>query len=90
MVHAPEPLQLLGGGLCRYERNSDTFTRFGRNHDLPHSRVAGILEDREGNLWLSTTSSGLFKFDPERNTVRSYRSTDGLQSDFFWRNSKIN
>jgi signal transduction histidine kinase/DNA-binding response OmpR family regulator len=46
--------------------------------------VYGILEDRDGNLWLST-DNGLSKFDPAREEFRNYSVSDGLlNNQFYW------
>lgn len=44
--------------------------------------VFGIAEDAAGSLWLST-EAGLFRYDPERGSVRSWTRGDGLQDDHF-------
>lgn len=44
--------------------------------------IHGILEDNDGNLWLST-HKGLSKFDPINETFRNYDVNDGLQSNEF-------
>ncbi len=41
-----------------------------------------MLEDRRGNLWLST-NRGLCEFDPRRRGARNFSSRDGLQGDEF-------
>ncbi|NOT03165.1 MAG: hypothetical protein HOP27_01055 [Anaerolineales bacterium] len=44
--------------------------------------MLGILEDNDGNLWL-TTNNGLAKFDPRTETFTHYDTSDGLQSNEF-------
>ena len=41
-----------------------------------------MLEDRQGNLWLST-SRGLCRFDPQRKVFRNFTAHDGLQGNEF-------
>ncbi len=48
--------------------------------------VLGILEDDDGNLWLST-SKGISRFDPKAETFRTFDYNDGLQGNDFNQNS---
>ncbi|CAG5015895.1 hypothetical protein DYBT9275_05437 [Dyadobacter sp. CECT 9275] len=50
--------------------------------NLPNDVVYGILNDTEGNLWLSS-NKGLAKFSQQRGVVKTYDVTDGLQSNEF-------
>ena len=60
------------------------FNRFSVKDGLPSSIIYGILEDKLGNLWLST-DNGLSKFNPLKLTFRNYYESDGLQGNqFFW------
>lgn len=52
---------------------------------MPNNVITGILEDNQGNLWLSTVR-GLSRFAPynPRGTLfRNYDKSDGLQSNEF-------
>jgi signal transduction histidine kinase/ligand-binding sensor domain-containing protein len=71
-----------GGGLNRFDRQSETFKAYHEQDGLPNDVVYGILEDNQGNLWL-TTNQGLSCFDPQRETFRNYDVGDGLQSNEF-------
>ncbi len=72
----------LGGGLNKFEKDTDTFTRYGMKHGVP-SVVNAILEDAQGNLWLST-DHGIIRFNPKEGTVDThYIKSDGLQGDAF-------
>jgi signal transduction histidine kinase/streptogramin lyase len=71
-----------GGGLNRFDRGSETFTRYRERDGLPSDVIYGILEDGQGNLWLST-NVGLSKFDSRIETFRNYDVHDGLQSNEF-------
>ncbi|MHB1687658.1 MAG: ligand-binding sensor domain-containing protein [Ignavibacteriaceae bacterium] len=60
------------------------FIRYSTKDGLPSNIIYGILEDDNGNLWLST-DNGLSKFDPAKQIFRNYNESDGLQSNqFFW------
>lgn len=71
-----------GGGLNKFDPASGKFTYFTEKEGLPHNTVNGILEDKAGNLWLST-GKGLAKFNPQNQTFRNYDEQDGLQSNEF-------
>jgi DNA-binding CsgD family transcriptional regulator len=42
-----------------------------------------MLEDSQGNLWLST-NRGLCRFDPQQRAFRNFTARDGLQADEFF------
>jgi PAS domain S-box-containing protein len=48
----------------------------------PDDLIYGILEDGEGNLWIST-NKGITRFDLTKETFKNFDSRDGLQSDEF-------
>jgi ligand-binding sensor domain-containing protein len=73
-----------GGGLNLYNRENNTFKFFRMSDGLPNDVILGILEDGEGNLWLST-NEGLCKFNPDSMTFKNYNASDGLQSNQFGR-----
>ncbi len=67
------------GGLCKMVTAADgsvTFVRYTTRDGLIDDAVAAVLEDAEGILWIST-NNGLSRFDPVRNTWRSYSAADG-------------
>jgi len=64
-------------GLNRYDYETDSFERFGKDAGLPNNVIYGIVEDERGHLWLST-NNGIADFDPEQMTVRVYDRGDGL------------
>lgn len=71
-----------GGGLNKFDRESEKFKVYTEKDGLSNNVVKGIQEDAEGNLWIST-NKGLTKFDPEREVFKNYDVNDGLQSDEF-------
>ena len=44
----------VGGGLCRYNDSTDTFTSYTEKDGLINNDVNSIVEDNDGNLWLGT------------------------------------
>jgi signal transduction histidine kinase/ligand-binding sensor domain-containing protein len=71
-----------GGGLNRFEGSTGTFARYTDKDGLPSNRILGILEDAQGNLWLST-GNGLSRFNPDDESFRNYDTGDGLQDAEF-------
>jgi ligand-binding sensor domain-containing protein/signal transduction histidine kinase len=71
-----------GGGLNLYHPETDTFTYYLEKDGLPNGVVYGILEDGQGNLWLST-NFGISRFNPDARTFRNFDAGDGLQSNEF-------
>lgn len=54
-----------GGGLCRYDRKTDSFTPFLYNENdiqsISHPEVLCIFQDSEGILWVGTDGGGINK-----------------------------
>lgn len=71
-----------GGGLVKFDKNTCGFTSFTMDNGLPNNVVYGILEDDEGNLWMST-NWGISKFNKTTNLFLNFDVTDGLQSNEF-------
>jgi len=71
-----------GGGLNKFDRATETFTHYRKKQGLANDTVYGILEDNQGNLWLST-NKGLSKFNLKTEQFRHYDVADGLQSNEF-------
>jgi streptogramin lyase len=66
-----------GNGLASFDRRSKVLTNyvFERRHlaNTALTGITGMLEDREGNLWLASQGLGLMKYDRERKRFISYR-----------------
>ena len=60
-----------GGGLNKFDRESESFTHYNIKDGLPSDIIKDILTDKSGNLWLST-NRGITKFNPEYNKFRNY------------------
>ena len=71
-----------GGGICRFNRQSQTFTRFpfiinnntisDTHGALDDDEVDCIYEDKEGTLWVGTNNGGLNRFNRQQGTFTSY------------------
>ncbi len=62
------------------------FTGYLEKDGLSNGVVYGILEDRKGNLWLST-NKGLSMFDPVEKKFINFNVNDGLQANEFYANA---
>jgi signal transduction histidine kinase/ligand-binding sensor domain-containing protein/DNA-binding response OmpR family regulator len=72
-----------GGGLILFDRPGGKLVkRFTVKDGLSNNGVLNILEDSNGNLWMSTFN-GLSEFNIQTNTFRTYFQDDGLQSNQF-------
>ena len=71
-----------GGGLNRYDRATGGFDRFTVKDGLANDIVCGILEDAQGDLWISTYG-GLSRFQTAIGRFTSYTEADGLPANEF-------
>ncbi|MCP4158278.1 MAG: response regulator [bacterium] len=55
----------VGGGLNKYSRETDSFTRYTSGADTPHRLVWSIHEDQNRVLWVGTLGGGLYKYNPK-------------------------
>nr|WP_172642224.1 two-component regulator propeller domain-containing protein [Allocoleopsis franciscana] len=66
-----------GGGLNKFNRETENFTRYIHDVDNPkslsHNRVLSIYQDRFGTLWVGTDGGGLNKFDRENEQFTHYQ-----------------
>lgn len=70
------------GGLLLFDPKTSTFKRLTTDDGLPSNTILRMLEDKEGNLWMSTYN-GVCRFDKKRKTFRNFSVNDGLQSNQF-------
>jgi len=70
------------GGLTLFDKKQNLFSKLDPSLNLFNSVVYGILDDREGNLWLSS-NKGIYKFNPAARKIKNYTVGDGLQSNQF-------
>jgi signal transduction histidine kinase/ligand-binding sensor domain-containing protein len=60
------------GGLNRFNKETETFTRYLHDPNDPHSlagnKVRALFEDSKGNFWVGTDSDGLHLMNREKGT----------------------
>jgi signal transduction histidine kinase len=71
------------GGLHLFDKNREKFTVYSEKQGLTTRAIRSILEDNEGNLWLSS-DAGIFVFNiKKRHVIDAYTVKDGLQGNKF-------
>jgi len=81
-------LGTLGGGLNRFDRKTGNFKYYTEKNGLANDMVYCILEDDDGNLWI-TTNNGISKFNIKSETFVNYDVKDGVQSSEFNQNAAL-
>ena len=72
-----------GGGLVLFDRQMGKITACYSDEDgLCNNAVLNILEDEQGQLWMSTFN-GLSRFNPDTRVFTNFYQSDGLQSNQF-------
>lgn len=80
-----------GYGLYRRVIGKDgeeSFESLKQEDGLVYNGVKGIVEDRNGRLWI-TTQNGLSVYDPQVEVFTNYSQSDGLVNPHFYWNSAI-
>lgn len=72
----------MGKGFCRYNPETDNFTRYDTSNGLPNNTVYKMVEDKRGNLWV-TSNYGLVCFNPQTDAMHIYTRANGLLSNQF-------
>lgn len=86
---APDPFEpnilwlgTKGGGLNRFDKQTETFSVLTEKDGLPNNVIYGILSDENGNLWMST-NNGISRFNPRTKLFKNFDKKDGLQDNEF-------
>jgi ligand-binding sensor domain-containing protein len=78
------------GGVFRYDPSADSkgdqcFSLF---QQLPPINVAGIMEDKSGNIWFASFENGVFRYDPSASfitggkTITNIAAKEGLGGNY--------
>lgn len=65
-----------------------SFEALTTDDGLANNAVKGIVEDDQGQLWI-TTDNGLSVYDPHTRTFNNYNENDGLPCQHFYWNSAV-
>lgn len=68
----------LGGGLSRYDEETESFQHINKQHGLSNNNIKSIVEDRNGDLWVSS-NKGLSRIEIPSYNITNYSLEDGLQ-----------
>ena len=72
------------------ENGSTFFKGYTTSDGLSNNIIFGIIEDKYGEIWL-TTDYGLSKFNPDNNTFKNfYRHHGFLNNQYYWSSLFIN
>ena len=72
----------MGSGMIEYNFRENKATLYNKKNGLPNNVIYGILNDKNGNLWLST-NKGISKFSLANKKFENYTELDGLVSTEF-------
>ncbi|OCX51897.1 hypothetical protein BEL04_18005 [Mucilaginibacter sp. PPCGB 2223] len=75
-------------GLYLFNPVKNSFSIFTQKAGLADELIKGITEDKQGNLWIST-SNGLTRFNPETSAFKKFNMADGLQGMEFEPNAAL-
>ena len=71
-----------GGGICRYDREKDSFEFFSEILSWPSTTIHRIVEDPTGAFWMSS-NNGLYRIFPDWKRMTVYTTESGLPSNQF-------
>ena len=66
-------------GFFLLDRNTGKTIHYTTEDGLPNNVVPGIMQDKQGLLWLAT-SGGVARFNPETKTFITYDEADGMNN----------
>ena len=64
-------------GLNCYDNKTNSFTKYGFGDNV----IAAFCKDRDRNLWVGTSTNGIFFCKPDGTIVSTYNTANGLPSD---------
>jgi len=71
-------------GLYSYNPKTEKFNHFTTKDGISNNYICGIVDDKKGNLWIST-GKGISMLNPKTGKIRNYYKEDGLLSnEFTW------
>ncbi|MCE9538210.1 MAG: SpoIIE family protein phosphatase [Bacteroidetes bacterium] len=76
-----KPWIATSGGICSFDPNTHKFTKleyteFDPNTPAEQTIIQSVLEDIDGQIWLGSNGSGVFRYNPLTKKYRHYRYKD--------------
>ncbi|WP_296385985.1 ATP-binding protein [Winogradskyella sp.] len=71
-----------GGGLHRLDTKAMVLTYVTSKDGLPNDVIYSVLNDDEGNLWMSS-NKGIISYNPSTGKILNYTEEDGMQGNEF-------
>lgn len=71
-----------GKGLVHYNPETDTYSVLTKEQGLPENMVCGLVKDKQGNLWCSTTN-GICHVNLSAKKITNYYVGNGLQDKIY-------
>lgn len=70
------------GGVFRYDPDADSkgAQSFSLFQQLPPLNIAGLMEDKRGNIWFATAEDGVFRYDGK--TITNIAEKEGLGENY--------
>lgn len=73
----------LANGVDIYDPQTDRFHHFEKRTEQGEgieSRAIDLMQDRDGEIWISTMKQGVFRYSPQRDCLRCYRYEEGNEN----------
>ncbi len=68
------------GGLLHVEKNKETL--LGGTKDFPDMTIRYIVQDDEGNYYVATRQTGVYKLSKKYKVIERYNTSNGLSSNY--------
>lgn len=75
-------------GVSYKERAADNFRRITMADGLPAQTISSITEDRNGHIWLATTS-GVARVNPDTFSIQTYNTEHGFVGSTYARDATL-
>lgn len=72
----------MGNGLIRLDTKTGIVRTFTEKEGIPSNTVYAVISDKHRFLWCSS-NKGIFRFNPNDNSLVSFTAKDGLQGNEF-------